>query len=41
VRDTSMTSTVTRDDYAAFGFVEGRRDGEDLGASLIGAAHQC
>ncbi|MBU6267390.1 MAG: nuclear transport factor 2 family protein [Sphingomonadales bacterium] len=40
VRDTSMTSAVTRDDYAAFGFVEARRDGDDPGAALIGLAHR-
>ena len=40
VRDTSITSAVTRDDYAAFGFVEARRDGEDLGAALLGLAHR-
>lgn len=39
VRDTSITQPVSRDDYAAFGFVEARRDGEDLGAKLIGLAH--
>lgn len=40
VRDTSLTSTVTRDDYASFGFVEARRDGKDPGAAAIGLAHR-
>jgi SnoaL-like protein len=36
VRDTSMTSPIERDDYAAYGFVAGTRDGTDPGAALIG-----
>jgi len=40
VRDTSLTTTVNRDDYAAFGFVEARRDGQDPGAALLGLAHR-
>ncbi len=40
VRDTSLTQPITRDDYAAFGFVAARRDGDDLGAKLIGLAHR-
>jgi hypothetical protein len=40
LRDTSMTSAITRDDYAEFGFVEARRNGGDLGAALIGLAHR-
>lgn len=40
VRDTSLTQPVTRDDYAAFGFVEARRDSGDLGVALIGLAHR-
>lgn len=39
VRDTSMTTAVDRDDYAAFGFVNGTRDAGDPGASLLGLAH--
>jgi len=39
VRDTSMTSTIERDDYAAYGFVEGTRDASDPGGALIGIAH--
>lgn len=39
VRDTSITVNVERDDYAAFGFAEGARDSNDLGAALIGIAH--
>ncbi len=40
VRDTSMTSTITCDDYAGFGFVEGRRDADDLGSALVGLSHR-
>jgi hypothetical protein len=40
VRDTSMTTPIERDDYAAFGFVEGTRDGSDPGGALLGLAHQ-
>ena len=40
VRDISMTSAITRDDYAACGFVAGRRDAEDAGAALLGLAHR-
>lgn len=40
VRDTSLTQPITRDDYAAFGFVEARRDGLDQGAAIIGLAHR-
>jgi hypothetical protein len=39
VRDTSMTTPVERDDYAAYGFVEATRDAADPGASLLGLAH--
>jgi hypothetical protein len=39
VRDTSLTLAVTRDDYAAYGFVEGTRDASDPGAALLGLAH--
>lgn len=40
VRDTSLTTMVTRDDYAAFGFVEARRDALDPGAAVLGLAHR-
>ena len=40
VRDTSITAAITRDDYAAFGFVEARRDAEDLGSATIGLAQR-
>lgn len=40
VRDTSMTTQIERDDYAAYGFVEPTRDGSDPGGALIGIAHQ-
>lgn len=39
VRDTSMTTAVTRDEYAAFGFAAGTRDESDPGASLLRLAH--
>lgn len=39
VRDTSLTVPIERDDYAAFGFVEGSRDAGDAGASLLRLAH--
>jgi len=39
VRDTSMTSPIERDDYAAYGFVEATRDASDPGAALLGLAH--
>lgn len=39
VRDTSMMSHIERDDYAAYGFVQGTRDGTDLGGALIGIVH--
>ncbi len=39
VRDTSITVPVERDDYAAYGFVEGSRDDADPGAALLGLAH--
>jgi hypothetical protein len=40
VRDTSMTTPIERDDYAAYGFVEATRDGTDPGGALIGIAHR-
>ena len=40
VRDTSMTLTVERDDYASYNFQQGTRDLNDPGAALIGIAHQ-
>jgi hypothetical protein len=40
VRDTSMTSPIERDDYAAYGFVEGARDATDAGGALLGLAHR-
>jgi hypothetical protein len=40
VRDTSMTTPVERDDYAAYGFVEATRDASDPGAALLGLAHR-
>jgi hypothetical protein len=40
VRDTSMTTVIERDDYAAYGFVEATRDGSDPGGALVGMAHQ-
>jgi len=40
VRDTSMTQIVERDDYAAYGFVEGTRDSRDPGGAVLGIAHR-
>jgi hypothetical protein len=40
VRDTSMTTPVERDDYAAYGFVEATRDASDPGGALLGLAHR-
>jgi hypothetical protein len=40
VRDTSMTTAIERDDYAAFGFVEATRDAADPGVALLGLAHR-
>jgi hypothetical protein len=39
VRDTSITTPVEADAYAAFGFTAGRRDADDAGAALLGLAH--
>jgi hypothetical protein len=39
VRDTSMTTMIERDDYAAYGFVDATRDNADPGAALLGLAH--
>jgi hypothetical protein len=40
VRDTSMTTPIGRDDYAAYGFVEATRDATDPGGALLGLAHR-
>jgi len=40
LRDTSMTTFIDRDDYAAYGFVEATRDASDLGGALLGLAHK-
>jgi hypothetical protein len=40
VRDTSMTTPIERDDYAAYGFVEATRDASDPGGALLGLAHR-
>ncbi|HXK25816.1 MAG TPA: nuclear transport factor 2 family protein [Myxococcota bacterium] len=40
VRDTSMTQSVERDDYAAYGFAEGTRDRGDPGTAVLGLAHR-
>ncbi|MBY0421688.1 MAG: nuclear transport factor 2 family protein [Parvularculaceae bacterium] len=39
VRDVSLTQTIEKDAYAAYGFVGGRRDRDDPGAALLGLAH--
>jgi len=40
VRDSSITLKIEEDDYAANGFKPGTRDAGDLGAALLGLAHQ-
>jgi ketosteroid isomerase-like protein len=39
VRDTSISLTVERDDYASYGLAPGMRDASDPGAALLRLAH--
>jgi hypothetical protein len=40
VRDTSISLTVERDDYASYGLAPGMRDASDPGAALLDLAHR-